>query len=98
MRDPYLTIIAALIHTPLKPLKYYLEVSKVSRGTFFKVKADLEAKGIIFKGEGRQILLDHDRGVRFLADAYPGVLIDFPANPHRAEAALPTWPSTLGEE
>ncbi len=90
MRDRYLMIISALIHAPNKPLKFYLEVSKMSRGTFFKAKAELVAQGVISTGDAGQIVLDRDKGLRLLADAYPGVSIDLDPPPHEAEGPDPT--------
>lgn len=78
MPDPYLTVIAVVAQNPGKPLKFYLDASKVSRGTFFKVKSDLELRGVLLKTERRQISLDHEKGLSFLANIYPGVEITLP--------------------
>lgn len=73
MRDPYINLILSLIQYPGKPLKFYLDASKVSRGTFFKVKGDLELMGILFWDDSRQITLNHEKGINYLAGIYPGL-------------------------
>ena len=78
MRDPYLNVLAVVAKYPGRPLKFYVEESRVSRGTFFKVKSDLELRGALLKLERRQISLNREKSLSFLADAYPGVTITLP--------------------
>jgi hypothetical protein len=73
MRDPYINLILSLIQDPGKTLKFYLDASKVSRGTFFKVKADLELMGILHWNDSRQITLNQEKGLTYLAGVYPGL-------------------------
>ena len=85
MRDPVLAIISALVHSPIKPLKFYLEASKVSRGTFFKAKADLEELGVIVKDQNKKIVVDRDKCLEYLAEEYPGVSMLFMSSEDGAE-------------
>ena len=73
MRDPCLSIISALLLSPDMPLKFYLGVSKMSRGTFFKAKAELESRGIVFYTGSKQLTLDRDKALDFIVVAYPGL-------------------------
>jgi hypothetical protein len=82
MRDPYLLLITSIMCYPNKPLKFYLDAAKVSRGTFFKVKGHLEALGIISLGDRKHLVVDLEKGQRFLDAAYPGLPIELGALPH----------------
>lgn len=93
MRDPYLTIISVLLNAPSKPLKFYLEASKVSRGTFFKGKAKLLGLGIICAGDDKQIVVDRDKCLRYLTEEYPGVSMLFAAAEEGSERMVPANPT-----
>jgi len=75
MRDPYLVIITLVSIYPEMPLKFYIDASKLSRGTFFKVKGHLEELKIIKINDRKRILVDEEKGLDYLAEAYPGVTI-----------------------
>ena len=79
MRDPCLSIISAMLDAPLKPLKFYLAASKMSRGTFFKAKADLMALGIVAFDGTRQLTIDAQKALEFVNDLYPGIPFLYPS-------------------
>lgn len=74
MSDPRLSIIAAVLKEPNKPLKVYMELSSIARATFFKAKASLEAEGILSFEAGKQLSIDRDAAKRFVSEHYPGLL------------------------
>ena len=77
MRDPVLVIISVLILYPNKPLKFYIDASKISRATFFKAKAGLEEACIVLKNNEKQVIVDREKCLRYVADEYPGVTMLF---------------------
>ena len=79
--DPYLLLITSIVCFPNKTLKFYIDATRVSRGTFFKVKRHLEALSIISQGDRKQLVVDLDRGQRFIDEAYPGLPIELGALP-----------------
>ena len=94
MRDPYLFLIVSILCSPEKSLKYYLDVSGVSRGTFFKVKAHLEALGIISLNDNKKLVVDRERGLKFLADAYPGLPTALERLPYSSTERLTLSPTS----
>jgi hypothetical protein len=79
MRDPCLSIISAMLDAPQKPLKFYLATSKMSRGTFFKAKADLMSLGIVAFDGTKQLTLDTEKARDFVFDMYPGIAVNLTA-------------------
>ena len=96
MRDPYLVIIMAIRRYPGMPLKFYIDNSKVSRGTFFKVKGHLEQLGIVSLSAQKRIILNVEHGLRFLAEAYPGVKIDLDTVANEPRVGKEYGPSSDG--
>jgi len=74
MRDASLSLILSLIQHPEKTLKFYLDASKVTRGTFFKVKAELEQMGILHWNDSRRIAINQEKSLHYLESSYPGLL------------------------
>jgi len=91
MRDPVLVIISVLSLYPNKPLKFYIDASGISRATFFKAKAGLEDAGIVLKNDEKQIIVDREKCLRYVADEYPGVTMLF-APAQDGSAKPPTQP------
>lgn len=85
MRDPYLIIIALIGLYPDMPLKFYIDSSRISRGTFFKVKGHLEELEIITLNARKRLFINIDKGLAFLSDVYPGVTISL----HTSSNELP---------
>ena len=77
MRDPKLSLISAILLTPEKRQKYYLDVSKLSRGTFFKVKSELLEQGIVQIDDAKQMKLDREKALKFVNENYPGLACAF---------------------
>ena len=77
MRDPKLSLISAILLVPKKRQKFYLDTSKLSRGTFFKVKAELSEQGIVTIDEAKQMKLDHEKALKFVNENYPGLACTF---------------------
>ena len=77
MRDPKLSLISAILLVPKKRQKFYLDTSNLSRGTFFKVKAELSELGIVTIDEAKQMKLDHEKALKFVNENYPGLACTF---------------------
>jgi hypothetical protein len=79
MRDIYLRLIISIPCPPNIYLKFYHKFSKVSRGTFFKVKSHLEAKDIIRLKDRKQPVVGRVKGADYVEKAYPGLLAELKA-------------------
>ena len=77
MIDPRLSIIAAILREPNKPMKFYIEMSEVSRATFFKAKSDLAQRGILRLVGGKQLEVNTEEARSFVATLYPGLVSVF---------------------
>lgn len=73
MIDARLSLIAAVLNEPNKPLKFYIEMSRVSRATFFKAKSDLEQRNVVHLRDGKTLQLNPEEAIDFLDRLYPGL-------------------------
>lgn len=73
MKDGHLALISIVMSEPGRPLKYYVDLSGVSRATFFKAKRELGGKGALFVGESGLLDLDNEAARRFIEAKYPGL-------------------------
>ena len=73
MIDPHLSVILSVMTTPQRCIKFHLDATKISRGTFFKVKSDLEALGIVSKSETKHLKVDAEKALIFILNTYPGL-------------------------
>ncbi len=73
MRDARILILTTLLRHPNKPLKVYVELVPVARATFFSAKAELEASGVVQFVDRKQLTVDREAALQFLADTYPGL-------------------------
>lgn len=73
MTDPHLSIILSIMIAPKKNIKFHMDASKVSRRTFFKVKSDLETRGIISMSEAKHLGVDAGKALKFVLETYPGL-------------------------
>jgi hypothetical protein len=74
MRDGSIKLLSLIISEPNWPLKFYVEMSGLSRATFYKNKRDLENLGIIrCKRSPNRVVADTDKAISFLLTNYPGI-------------------------
>lgn len=70
-----------------------MDMSGKSRGTFFKVKADLVALGIARQDDRKKLIVDREKAQHFLEEAYPGLTIDLGALPQSTAGSLNRAPT-----
>ena len=74
MRDGAVILLSLVLSYPHRPLKYYVEMSGMSRATFFKVKKKLESRNVIkCTRTPSGIQIKRENALSYLEVAYPGM-------------------------